>query len=166
MNYGGHYRNTPAHLARQAQAEDLDVVENLIVNKEERIPDIAYFGAHADERPGMPRIAHAQEFHTSFWGHLGLLNLRDHYLTPDFSAYRHTAMASPWPHNGVIADLAHAQQGVVGYVHPFDTVPDPAKDPVLSHELPADVVARQGRLHRGRRILRPQGDRRRSGIAC
>jgi len=140
MNYGGHYRNTPANLARQAQAEDLDVVESLIVNKEERIPDIAYFGTRGDETPDMPRIVHAQEFHTSFWGHLGLLNLRDHYITPDFSAYRHTAMASPWPHNGVIADLARAQHGVVGYVHPFDTVPDPAKDPEISHELPADVV--------------------------
>ena len=38
MNYGGHYRNTPADLAFQAQAEDLDVVHDLIVNKEERIP--------------------------------------------------------------------------------------------------------------------------------
>jgi len=27
MNYGGHYRNTPAHLVLQAQAEDLDIVE-------------------------------------------------------------------------------------------------------------------------------------------
>jgi TolB protein len=139
MNYGGHYRNDPRRLAWQAQAEDLDVVENLIVNKEERIPDIAYFGAAGDN--GAPRnIAHAQEYHTSFWGHLGLLNLGDHYLTPDFTAYRHTALASPYPHNGVIADLAHAQDGVVGYVHPFDTVPDPAKDAVLTHQLPADVA--------------------------
>jgi len=140
MNYGGHYRNTPANLARQAQAEDLDVVESLIVNKEERVPDVAYFGTPGVDDPGLPRIVHAQEFHTSFWGHLGLLNLRDHLVTPDFSAYRHTAMASPWPHNGTIADLAHAQGGVVGYVHPFDTVPDPAKDPVLTHELPADIA--------------------------
>lgn len=139
MNYGGHYRNTPQRLARQAQAENLDIVEQLIVNKEERIPDIAHFG-HDDEGIAPTRIDHAQEYHTSFWGHLGLLNLRDHYLTPDFTAYRHTAMASPYPHNGVIADLAHAQQGLVGYVHPFDTVPDPAKDPVLSHQLPADVA--------------------------
>ncbi len=144
MNYGGNYRNAPAQLARQAQAEDLDVVENLIVNKEERIPDIAYFGTRTSDDPDRPRIAHAQEYHTSFWGHLGLLHLRDHYLTPDFSAYRHTAMASPYPHNGVIADLAHAQQGVVGYVHPFDTVPDPARDPLLSHQLPADVA--QGKV--------------------
>jgi hypothetical protein len=138
MNYGGHYRNDPQRLAWQARAEDLDVVENLIVNKEERVPDIAYFGAAA---PGAPRnIAHAQEFHTSYWGHLGLLNLGDHLLAPDFSAYRHTALASPWPHNGVIADLAHAQHGLVGYVHPFDTVPDPARDAVLTHQLPADVA--------------------------
>ncbi len=31
MNYGGAYRNTPSRLAFQARAEDLDVVENLIV---------------------------------------------------------------------------------------------------------------------------------------
>lgn len=139
MNYGGHYRNSPQRLAVQAQAEDLDVVENLIVNKEQRIPDIGHFGA-VTKSASSASIAHAQEYHTSFWGHLGLLNLDDHYLTPDFAAYRHTAMASPYPHNGVIADLAHAQHGVVGYVHPFDTVPDPAKDPVLSHQLPADVA--------------------------
>ena len=27
---------------------------------------------------------HAQEFHTSYWGHLGLLDLSDHVLTPGF----------------------------------------------------------------------------------
>jgi len=30
MNYGGTYRNTPAHLVQQARAEDLHLVENLI----------------------------------------------------------------------------------------------------------------------------------------
>ena len=43
MNYGGHYRNTEENLIEQARAEDLDVVYNLIVNKEQRIPDIARF---------------------------------------------------------------------------------------------------------------------------
>jgi hypothetical protein len=138
MNYGGHYRNSIRHLAQQAAAEGLDVVENLIVNKEERIPDLAQFGAVY--RDGPAQVEQAQEYHTSFWGHLGLLGLRDHYLTPDFSAYRHTALASPYPHNGVIADLAHAQGALVGYVHPFDTVPDPAQDEVLTNALPADVA--------------------------
>src|SRR5204863_208539 len=48
MNYGGAYRNTPEHLAFQSRAEDLHVVENLIVNKEQRIPDIAYFRTDPD----------------------------------------------------------------------------------------------------------------------
>jgi hypothetical protein len=50
MNYGGHYRSTPETLLAQQDAEDLDVVYNLLVNKEERIPDIGYFkpGGAAD----------------------------------------------------------------------------------------------------------------------
>ncbi|MGH8185321.1 MAG: CehA/McbA family metallohydrolase, partial [Steroidobacteraceae bacterium] len=43
MNYGGHYRHTLQTLMEQARAEDLDVVHNLIVNKEQRIPDISQF---------------------------------------------------------------------------------------------------------------------------
>src|SRR5205823_8115025 len=66
MNYGGAYRNTPGHLAAQARAEDLHVVENLIVNKEQRIPDISYFRTDADpvSSPSL-LLMHAQEFHTS-----------------------------------------------------------------------------------------------------
>ncbi|MCJ7787177.1 MAG: hypothetical protein MUP20_00445, partial [Methyloceanibacter sp.] len=66
MNYGGIYRNTPANLLRQAEAEDLDVIFNLIVNKEQRIPDIAYFSAQADAASTAEVvIQHSQEFHTS-----------------------------------------------------------------------------------------------------
>ncbi len=141
MNYGGTYRNTPENLARQARAEDLDVVYSLIVNKEERVPDIGYFRPGPDPASGDGvLIMQSQEYHTSYWGHLGLLDLSDHFLTPDFSAYQHTALASPYPHNGVIADLAHAQGALVGYVHPFDTDIDPPKEKALSNELPADVA--------------------------
>ena len=48
MNYGGHYRNTPAYLAFQAKAEGLHLVENLVVNKEQRIPDIDAFRTTPD----------------------------------------------------------------------------------------------------------------------
>ncbi|MCL6740992.1 CehA/McbA family metallohydrolase [Sphingomonas sp. RB56-2] len=141
MNYGGHYRNTPENLARQARAEDLDVIYNLIVNKEERVPDIGYFRPDPDPASGAGvLIMHAQEFHTSYWGHLGLLHLSDHVLTPDFSAYRHTALASPFPHNGTIADLAHDQGALVGYVHPFDWDIDPATEKSLTNMLPADAA--------------------------
>jgi hypothetical protein len=140
-NYGGHYRNTTQNVLRQAAAEDLDVVYNLIVNKEERIPNVDWFRAGADPASsGTGLLMQAQEYHTSFWGHLGLLNLSDHLLLPDFSSYRHTGLASPYPHNGVIADLAHAQGALVGYVHPFDFAIDPAKEKTLTYQLPADVA--------------------------
>ena len=141
MNYGGHYRNTPEHLAAQARAEDLNFVYNLIVNKEERVPDIGYFRPDPDpaSSDGVT-ILHSQEYHTSYWGHLGLLGLTDHYLTPGFSAYQNSPLASAYPDNGVIADLAHAQGALVGYVHPFDEDVDPKKDASLTNELPADVA--------------------------
>jgi hypothetical protein len=140
MNYGGHYRATPRTLADQARAEDLDVVYNLLVNKEERVPDISYpIGRDPISENGVT-IFHSQEYHTSYWGHLGLLGLSDHYLAPGFSAYQNSPLASPYPDNGAVADLAHAQGALVGYVHPFDTVPDPAKDKGLTNELPADVA--------------------------
>lgn len=141
MNYGGHYRNSPTRLAAQAKAEDLDVIYDLIVNKEERVPDVAWFRPDPDPASdAQTLILHGQEFHTSYWGHLGLLNLSDHLLTPGFASYRHTALASPWPDNGAVADLAHAQGALVGYVHPYDNPIDPAKETTLTHELPADAA--------------------------
>ncbi len=139
MNYGGHYRNTFETLGAAARAEDLDVIYSLVVNKEQRVNDIADFRPEPVDI-GPTHIVPAQEFHTSYWGHTALLHLDKHLLTPDFSAYRHTALASPWPHNGVVADLAHAQGAIFGYVHPFDWVIDPAKDAALTHALPADVA--------------------------
>ena len=142
MNYGGTYRNTPRRLAAQAQAEDLHVVENLIVNKEGRIPDITWFSGRPDpaSSPGT-LIAHDQEYHTSYWGHIGLLGLTRNLLLPAYSAYVNTAAASLFPTNAAIMDLARAQGGLAGYVHPFDSHPDPSDTTrPLTHELPVDVA--------------------------
>ena len=142
MNYGGAYRNTPRHLALQGRAEGLQILENLVVNKEQRIPDIDYFRTTPD--PASTRdflLVHGQEYHTSFWGHLGLIGLRDHYLLPDYAGYARTAAASLVPTNADIADLAREQGALVGYVHPFDVPIDPTdtKQP-LSYALPVDVA--------------------------
>ncbi len=142
MNYGGTYRNTPAGLVGQARAEDLDVVFNLVVNKEQRIPDIAYFQPDPDAASTDDvLVVHAQEFHTSHWGHQGLLGLDSHLLIPDYVAYPDTAAASLYPDNSTIAELAHAQGALVGYVHPYlAPAPDPAKDARLSHAFPVDAA--------------------------
>jgi TolB protein len=143
MNYGGAYRNTPPNLVAQAQAEDLHVVEDLIVNKEQRVPDIAYFdGGRLDPASTADTLlVHSQEYHTSYWGHTGLLGLTRNVLIPGYVGYVNTAAASLYPHNAAVADLAHAQGALFGYVHPFDAFPDPAKaDEALTDELPADVA--------------------------
>jgi Tol biopolymer transport system component len=141
MNYAGTYRNTPSHLISQAAAENLAIVEDLVVNKEQRIPDISYFRTTPDPA-STPRqlLLHGQEFHTSYWGHMGLLNLTQNFLLPGYAAYTGTAAASLFPPNAVVADVAHDQGALVGYVHPFDSVPDPAKDESLHDELPVDVA--------------------------
>jgi TolB protein len=141
MNYAGTYRNTPAHLVEQAAAENLGIVEDLVVNKEQRIPDIAYFSPQLDPASTADHLLlHGQEFHTSYWGHLGLLNLTHNFILPGYAAYPNTAAASLYPTNANVADMAHEQGALVGYVHPFDSVPDPAKDASLTAELPADVA--------------------------
>lgn len=129
MNYGGAYRATPATLRAMAEAEDLHVVFNLIVNKEQRVPDIAWFTGRPDAvSTDRTLVRHDQEFHTSWWGHLALVGLRSHVLLPDYAGYAGTAAWSLAPANAHVADLARAQGALVGYVHPFDNVPDPARD--------------------------------------
>jgi len=141
MNYGGAYRNTPQNLVAQATAENLAVVESLVVNKEQRIPDIAYFNTKPDPAStANSLLMFGQEFHTSYWGHLGLLNLTRNFLIPDYVAYPNTAAASLFPANATVADMAHEQQALVGYVHPYESIPDPATDASLTHELPVDVA--------------------------
>jgi hypothetical protein len=138
MNYGGSYRNTPKNLVAQAIAENLPIVEDLIVNKEQRIPDIAYFSNKPDAASTATNLLlHGQEFHTSYWGHLGLLNLTRNFLIPGYAAYPNTAAASLFPANAIVADLAQEQRALVGYAHPFETVYDPSAD---ARELPIDVA--------------------------
>jgi hypothetical protein len=142
MNYGGAYRNTPAHLKRQAQAEGLHVVENLIVNKEQRVPDIAYWRPGTD--PVSDRtflLAHGEEFHTSWWGHSALIGLKEYFVMPNYAGYANTAAASLVPMNNQVFELARAQGALTGYVHPFDTRPDPFNraEPVR-YEMPINVA--------------------------
>jgi TolB protein len=142
MNYGGAYRNTASRLAAQAQAEDLHVVENLIVNKEGRIPDVDRFTGRLDTvSSSSTLIAHDQEYHTSYWGHTGLLGLQRNLILPAYAAYANTAAASLYPSNAVVMDLAHEQGAITGYVHPFDRYPEPSDTSrPLTHELPVDVA--------------------------
>ena len=143
MNYSGEYRNTPAHLVEQAEAENVSIIHDLIVNKEQRFPDIAYNGKRLDlaSRPDA-LIVHGQEFHTSYWGHRGILNIKEHILLPGYAGYPNTPAASLIPMNIDVADMARAQGAIVGAVHPFEEEPHPFATPaeILTDEIPIDVA--------------------------
>jgi TolB protein len=143
MNYGGEYRNDTAHLQDQAEGEGLAIVNSLIVNKEQRFPDIASFLPYRESVSGPNSIVlQGQEFHTSYWGHRGILKLREHLLLPGYAGYPNTAAASLYPTNADVYDMAHAQGALVGAVHPFDEQPDPFATPAqrITDELPVDVA--------------------------
>jgi TolB protein len=144
MNYGGTYRSELEDLLKRAEAEGVQIVNNLIVNKEQRFPDIG--SQHFDEIPKHVSLevdeVVGQEFHTSYWGHRGILRLSDHLLLPGYAAYPNTAAASLFPTNAEVYDLAHEQGALVGAVHPFDEAPDPFAKPArrITDELPVDVA--------------------------
>jgi hypothetical protein len=72
---------------------------------------------------------------------VGLLGLRDHVLLPGYAGYANTAAASLVPTNADVLDLAHAQGGLTGYVHPFDSDPAPRDSSTpLTAEFPVDVA--------------------------
>jgi TolB protein len=140
MNYGGEYWNSPEHLVLQAEAENLGIVNNLIVNKEQRIPDIAYSGHRVDAASNArAMVVHGQEFHTTQWGHLGLLNIRDGILLPGYAGYPGTAATSLLPMDADVADMAHARGALVGLAHPFDE--DPATVPCTQEDTPEELAA-------------------------
>jgi TolB protein len=143
MNYGGTYRNEPRHLVEQGEAEGLEVIGQLTVNKEQRFPDIQFAeSSQGQEKDPNVLVVWGQEFHTSYWGHRGIVGLPNNLLLPGYAGYPNTAAASLYPMNADVYDLAHAQGALVGAVHPFDAVPDPFAKPAqkITDELPVDVA--------------------------
>jgi len=141
-NYAGTYKNDGNTLENQAAAEALDVANNLVVNKEQRFPDMERGETPANTGSYEAQIVGGQEFHTSYWGHRGILNLKDHLILPGYAGYPNTAAASLFPMNADVYDMAHEQGALVGAVHPFDEVPDPFAKPArrITDELPVDVA--------------------------
>jgi len=82
---------------RTGESEGLEVIHELTVNKEQRFPDIQFL--HFAPKNGVEEkslhdpdvlLVQGQEFHTSYWGHRGLLGLKDHLLLPGYAGYPNT----------------------------------------------------------------------------
>ena len=143
MNYGGSYVLGPSEYLDIAESEGVRLAHNLVVNKEQRFPDIESLRYRTVPVSRLDVLyVEGQEFHTSYWGHRGILKLKDHLLLPGYAGYPNTAAASLYPMNADVYDMVHPQGSLVGAVHPFDEVPDPFKNPPqqITDELPVDVA--------------------------
>jgi TolB protein len=128
MNYGGNLHNTLENQMLMSAAEDQDVVNELIANKDNRVLDYQYFvpggGAHPISTPDRLVIV-GQEYRPPFYGHVILLGLRDHLLSPWSTGYEGTGIESLYPSNTDMLRKAKAQNATTDYAHSFAGDADP-----------------------------------------
>jgi TolB protein len=130
MNYGGNLHNTLENLVMMSKAEDQDVVNELVANKDNRVMDWQYFVSGGGEHPvskGDPdiKVLVSQEYRPPFYGHVFMLGLRDYLISPFLTGYEATGVDSLYPSNTDMFRKALNQGAVTGYVHPFSGDRDP-----------------------------------------
>jgi TolB protein len=122
MNYAGNLHNTLENLMMMSAAEDQDVVNEQIANKDNRILDHQYFVPGGRAHPLSTRdrlLVVGQEYRPPFYGHVFMFLLRDHLISPFTTGYEGTAIESLYPSNTDMFRKAKAQGATVGYVHAF-----------------------------------------------
>ncbi|MCI0391137.1 MAG: CehA/McbA family metallohydrolase, partial [Acidobacteria bacterium] len=128
MNYGGNLHNTLENLMMMSAAEDQDVVNEQIANKDNRILDYQFFvkggGPHPLSKPDRLLMV-GQEYRPPFYGHVFMFGLKDHLISPFTTGYEGTAIESLYPSNTDMFRKAKAQGATVGYVHAFSGESDP-----------------------------------------
>jgi TolB protein len=130
MNYGGNLHNTLETLQMMSRAEDQQILNVLVANKDTRIFDWQYFVPGGGEHPisrddsGLKVIV-GEEYRPPFYGHTFMLGLRDHLISPFTTGYEATGIESLYPSNTDMFRKATAQGAVVGYVHAFSGETDP-----------------------------------------
>jgi hypothetical protein len=130
MNYGGNLHNTLENLMRMSDAEDQDVVNVQIANKDNRILDHQFFVPGGGPHPVSTRerlVVVGQEYRPPFYGHVFMFGLRDHLISPFTTGYEGTAIESLYPSNTDMFRKAKIQGATVAYVHAFGGEADPLK---------------------------------------
>jgi hypothetical protein len=128
MNYAGNLHNTLENLMMMSAAEDQDVVNEQIANKDNRVLDYQHFvkggGPHPLSRPDRLLIV-GQEYRPPFYGHAFMFGLKDHLISPFTTGYEGTAIESLYPSNTDMFRKGRAQGATIGYVHAFTGERDP-----------------------------------------
>jgi TolB protein len=132
MNYAGNLHNTLENLMMMSDAEDQDMVNEQIANKDNRILDYQYFVPGGKPHPLSTKdrvLIVGQEYRPPFYGHVFMFQLRDHLISPFTTGYEGTAIESLYPSNTDMFRKAKRQGATVGYVHAFQ---GPDRDPLAA----------------------------------
>lgn len=141
-NYGyGQWYNSPATMLAQCTGEDLHVCNFMVANSDtDGIFDREYFRGGPDPMSTDQTLLHwNQEFRSTIWGHMTLVNLKQ-IVEPVMTGFKDTT--NPWdiPTNSDIADKTHWQGGHVNYTHVAQRPDDPYENPYTGKGIPIDVA--------------------------
>ena len=142
MNYGGNLHNNPENLIFMAEAERLDVIGELVANKDNRNLDYQYFTGRLHPLSDHRHLLYFnQEYRPPFYGHISLINLTQHLISPSTTGYEGTAIESLYPSHTDILRLAHSQGALGAYVHPYGGDQDPLEGDLGSAKaFPVDLA--------------------------
>ncbi|MDB5391150.1 MAG: hypothetical protein JWM11_6796 [Planctomycetaceae bacterium] len=141
-NYGyGQWYNNPTTMLAQCSGEDLHVCNLMVANSDtDGVFDREFFRGRLDPLSTPDTLLYwNQEFRSTIWGHMTLLNLKQ-VVEPVFTGFKDTT--NPWdiPTNSEIADRTHWQQGLVNYTHVAQNPNDPYENPYTGKGIPIDVA--------------------------
>ena len=122
MNYAGNLRNSLENLMMMSAAEDQDIVNEQVANKDNRILDHQFWipggGPHPLSEPDRVLVV-GQEYRPPFYGHVFMFGHTDHLIAPYATGYEGTAIESLYPSNTDMLLKAKAQGATTAYVHSF-----------------------------------------------
>ena len=128
MNYAGNLHNTLENLMMMSAAEDQDIVNEQVANKDNRILDYQHFvkggGPHPLSTPNRILVV-GQEYRPPFYGHVFMFGMNDHLISPFTTGYEGTGIESLYPSNTDMFRKARTQGAWVGYVHAYGGENDP-----------------------------------------
>ncbi len=141
-NYGyGEWYNSPQTMREQCAGEDLRVCNFMVANSDtDGIFDREFFRGQPDRLSNGETILYwNQEFRSTIWGHMTLVNLRQ-LVEPIMTGFKETT--NPWdvPTNADIADRTHWQPGHVNYTHIAFNPDDPYDGAYSGKGIPVDVA--------------------------
>jgi hypothetical protein len=141
-NYGyGEWYNTPQSMLEQCSGENLNVCNFMVANSDtDGVFDREFFRGRPDPLSTDETLLYwNQEFRSTIWGHMTLVNLSQ-VVEPIFTGFKDTT--NPWdiPTNSDIADRTHLQNGLVNYTHVAQRPEDPYQNPYTGKSIPVDVA--------------------------